>query len=542
LSRQVFPIAQTQNGVAATALHPRACLADHVSSWAAQSPGALAVVFGNTRWTYADLDRRVTGLAGALLELGVGRGDRVATLSTPRPEFLLLYLAVGKIGGIWMGLNPRYRAAELGWLLTDAQPKVLTVLASLDAETILQVRLAATALPSACLVVEFGGERRPSGGLGTAIESDPSGAMPPIASAAVPDDPALLVYTSGSTGRPKGALISHYGLTFGSLVQAAEWGLTRPTMICNLPINHVGCVADICSVILVQGGTIVFQEKFDAASMFDAIESERVTVWAGVPSMFQLMVDHPRYPVSDLSSVELVLWGGAAMPRPLIDRLLSRGLRLKGAYGMTETSCHVALTPNDAPADVLEESIGRPTPFTPCRIVDDAGRSCPVGVSGELQVFGRQNFVGYLHQAEATDAAFTADRWLKTGDLGAWTPSGNIRLVGRLRDVVKSGGYSVYPREIEMAIESHPSIGACAVVGAPDPLFQEVCVAFVVAKPGEIADSTQLEAFLRSRLANYKVPKKIVVLDALPTLPIGKVDKNALRARASEICKMSSGN
>ena len=439
MSRQVLPIAQTQNGVAATALHPRACLADHVSSLARQSPGAPAVVFGNTRWTYEELDRRVAKLAGAAARARRASGRPRRDAVDPRPEFLLLFLAVGKIGGIWMGLNPRYRPAELGWLLADAQPKVLTVLASLDAETILRVRLAAKALPSACSVVEFGGERRPSAGLGAALEVDSPGAIPPIASAAVPDDPALLVYTSGSTGRPKGALISHYGLTFGSLVQAAEWGLTRPTMICNLPINHVGCVADICSVILVQGGTLVFQEKFDAASMFDAIESERVTVWAGVPSMFQLMVDHPRYPASDLSSVELVLWGGAAMPRPLIDRLLSRGLRLKGAYGMTETSCHVALTPNDAPADVLEQSIGRPTPFTPCRIVDDAGQSCPVGISGELQVFGRQNFVGYLHQAEATEAAFTADRWLKTGDLGAWTPAGNIRLVGRLRDVGQVG-------------------------------------------------------------------------------------------------------
>ena len=517
-------------------LHPRDCLADHVTAAALKSPHAPAVVFGTTRWTYQELDRRVASLASALIERGVRSGDRVATLSTPRPEFLLLFLAVGKIGGIWMGLNPRYRPQELDWLLADAQPTLLAVLSSLDAATISQVRLAAAALPKPCAVIEFGGEPPVPSGIAP-LDRDTIYSVSASAPfrAISPDDPALLVYTSGSTGRAKGALISHYGLTFGSLVQAGELGLTRPTMICNLPINHVGCVADICSVILVQGGTIVFQEKFDAERMFDAIEQERVTIWGGVPSMFQLMVDHPRFLTSDLSSVEMALWGGAAMPRQLIVRLQSRGLRLKGAYGMTETSCHVAFTPNDATVDVLEQTIGRPTSLTPCRIVDDAGQRCEVGSPGELQVCGRQNFIGYLHQTEATAAAFTADRWLKTGDLAAWTATGDIRLVGRLREVIKSGGYSVYPREIELIIESHPSIGACAVVGAPDPLFQEVSVAFVVAKPGKTTSAKQLDSFLRERLANYKIPKAIVSLDALPLLPIGKVDKNALRVLATKL-------
>jgi fatty-acyl-CoA synthase len=222
------------------------------------------------------------------------------------------------------------------------------------------------------------------------------------------------------------------------------------------------------------------------------------------------------------------------MSRPLIVRLQDRGLRLKSAYGMTETSCHVAFTANDASVDVLERTIGRPTAHTPCRIVNEIGEPCAPDVVGELQVFGRQNFVAYLHQPEATAAAFTADHWLKTGDLAAWTASGDIRLAGRLRELIKSGGYSIFPREIEMAIESHPSIGACAVVGVADPLFQEVAVAFIVVKPGSRADAAQLSDYLRERLANYKVPKAIMVLDALPTLPIGKVDKQALRDLASQ--------
>ena len=454
-----------------------------------------------------------------------------------------MYLAVGKIGAIWMGLNPRYRASEFDWLLDNAKPSLLTILSSLDEETIASARSAAAALPTACAIVEFGGEQLGRHFVALASDALESAlAAPPIGDLALPDEPALLVYTSGSTGRPKGALISHYGLTFGSLVQATEWGPTRPTMVCNLPINHVGCVADICSVILVLGGTIVFQEKFDPAMMFDAIERERVSVWGGVPSMFQLMADHPRFSTADLSSVELVLWGGAAMPRSLIDRLLHRGLRLKTAYGMTETSCHVTFTASEADADNLERTIGRPTPYTPCRIADASGTLCAEGVAGELQVFGRQNFVGYLHQPEATAAAYTPDHWLKTGDLATWTASGDIRLVGRLREVIKSGGYSVYPREVELALESHPGIHSCAVVGAPHPLFLEVCVAFVVAKQGMTVSTEDLDAYLRERLANYKVPKKIFPIEKLPTLPIGKIDKNALRALALEMYPMSSGS
>jgi fatty-acyl-CoA synthase len=523
----------------APAPQPRLCLADHVSAVARRSPHAPAVLFGELRWTYAELDRRVNSLATDLLKHGVRVGDRIATLSTPRPEFLLMFLAVGKIGGIWMGLNPRYRALELDWLLSNARPTILAMLTTLDTGLIESLRRTAAALP-ACTMVEFGGERSVAGFAALRHDATADLDSAPLADIASPDAAALLVYTSGSTGRPKGALISHYGLTFGSLVQASEWGVARPSMVCNLPINHVGSVADICAVMLVQGGTIVFQERFDPALMFDAIERERVSVWGGVPSMFQLMADHPRFATADLSSVELALWGGAAMSRSLIDRLLGRGLRLKTAYGMTETSCHVTFTATHAAASELEQTVGRPTPYTPCRIVDAAGQHCGVGVTGELQVFGRQNFVGYLDQPEATAAAFTADRWLKSGDLAAWTATGDIRLVGRLREVIKSGGYSVYPREVEMVIESHPCIQSCAVVGAPHPLFQEVGVAFVVAKPGTALLAEELEAFLRDRLANFRVPKKIVALEELPTLPIGKIDKSALRVLALDLFKMSS--
>ena len=306
-------------------------------------------------------------------------------------------------------------------------------------------------------------------------------------------------------------------------------------MICNLPISHVGCVADVCAVTLVQGGYLVFKERFLAEDTLDAIEKERITTWIGVPSMFQLTTRSPRFAAADLSSVRLVLWGGAAMARPVIETLQLRGLRLKTAYGLTESSCHVTFTADDDSTEVLAETIGRPTPYTPCRVVTAAGISCAVGEPGELQVLGRQNFLGYFRNAEATSDAFTADGWLRTGDIATWTAGGHLRLLGRMREMYKSGGYAIFPREIELVLESHPAIASAAVVSTPDPLYQEVGVAFIVQNPGLSLSEASLRAYLQQHLANYKIPKTLCFLSELPTLPIGKIDKSLLRSRAEHL-------
>ncbi len=247
------------------------------------------------------------------------------------------------------------------------------------------------------------------------------------------------------------------------------------------------------------------------------------------------MLQHPRFATTDLSSVRLVLWGGAAMPKAIIEELRGRGLRMKGAYGLTESSCHVTFTDDNASTDELAHTIGRPTPYTPCRVVDERGAACAPAVPGELQIQGRQNFIGYLGNAGATREAFTADGWLRSGDLAAWTPEGQLRLIGRLREMYKSGGYAVFPREIELALEAHPAVAAAAVVAVPDPLYQEVGVAFVTARPGHDLTSEALRGHLRQHLANFKIPKMLHIVTQLPVLPIGKIDKTLLKARAREL-------
>jgi len=514
------------------ALTPLPCLADHVQAAAQAIPDATAMVFGSRRWTYAQLRSEVSAVARWLLARGLGKGDRLVTLSRPRPEYLILMLATGRAGGIWMGLNPRYTVPERTWVLADARPSFFTFQAPHDPGETNTLAATLEAMGHLKAKVVFGGEWSGPTSLAEVLAQESAHSDWPLLAA---EDPALLVYTSGSTGKPKGALISHYGLTYGSLVQAQALRVPRPVLICNLPINHVGCVADVCAVTLVQGGCLVFQEQFCAHDMLTAIEQEHVTTWVGVPSMFQMILQQPRFPTTDLSSVQLVLWGGAAMPKAVIEELRARGLRMKAAYGLTESSCHVSFTDDDASTDTLATTIGRPTPYTPCRVVDENGESCPAGTPGELQIQGRQNFLGYFGNAQATQEAFTQDRWLRSGDLAEWTADGNLRLLGRRHEMFKSGGYSVFPREIEIALESHPAVAVAAVVAVPDPLYQEVGVAFVMQRVGHDLTPGALREYLRERLANYKIPKGLHIVTELPVLPIGKIDKGRLRAHASEL-------
>ena len=221
------------------------------------------------------------------------------------------------------------------------------------------------------------------------------------------------------------------------------------------------------------------------------------------------------------------------MPRDGIVRLQQTGARLMAAYGMTETSAHTTYTEPGASLDVLAETVGKPDPRCPCRIVNASGEVCGVGESGELQFHGELMMLGYWNRPEATDGAFTEDGWLRTGDTGFWREDGNIELVGRLSEMFKSGGYNVYPREIELTLEQLPAVAMAAVIGVPDQLYQEVGYAYVLLEPDQSVTEDELRAHCKDHLANYKVPKRFFTRTELPMLAVGKVDKQVLK-RASQ--------
>ena len=504
---------------------------------AGHNPAAEAAVLGCARWTYLELQQRINALARALLAAGVRKGDRVATLQTPHPQFIVCLLASTSIGAIWVGLNPKFRLDELKYIVADAQPKLLiTRLVIGERSYADDLRELASSCRSLERTVAFEGEA-PHGSVQAMDDFLRSGeAIDPRQLRDARErcggrDPCVIVYTSGSTGKPKGALLHHEGICSFCVAQNSLWPVEPLRVINYFPINHIGCVLDLCLPCLAAGGTSVFMEQFDAAECMALMARERITMWATLPAVFSMQLALPEFDSYDLSALQLIVWEGAALPVETIRRLLRIGPRLATNYGMTETASAITAIEPIGDEEILADSVGHAFPGTEVRLVDRAGRDVLEGSEGEVLVRSTRNLLGYWQNPQATEAAFTGDGFFRTGDIAMRRPDGRYRLVGRLREMFKSGGYNVYPREIENVIEAHAAVSLAAVVSVPDTLWQEVGVAFVVPKTPVTAEA--LLTWCRERLANYKVPKHLVICDDLPLLPIGKVDKAALRSLAA---------
>jgi len=510
-------------------------LHDQVRHWASTRPHSEALVAPGRRLDYAALWAAVDACAAAMVAAGVRRGDRVATLAVPGPEFLATFLASAAIGAIWIGLNQRYAEPELDALVARVEPRLVFSASRIEDR---DYRDWAAALPGGIQAIDLdevsiGTDRfmpfQAFVSLGAAVARTE---MERRYAETRATDPCLIVFTSGSTGTPKGVLISHAALVGASRVQLRQWPAEPLRVLVNLPINHIGCVGDLCCYTLVGGGTVVFTPRFDPVASLQAIRDERVTVWGQVPTMFQLTLDAAQFDPRWLSSLQLVFWGGAHASPELVARLRGLAPRLATSYGQTETVGSVAFTTPDAQPAVLQETVGRAVPPYGLRIVDADGHMVAVGESGEVQVRTPFGMSGYWRDPHAGAGIATADGWQRTGDVGALTGAGDLRLLGRVHDVFKSGGYNIYPPEVEAALAAHPGIRKASVVGVPDPLYGSVGVAFLVAADAP-PPVDALREHLRGRLANYKVPKRFVFVDELPYLAVGKVDKQALQSRAA---------
>ena len=511
-------------------------ISDYPRFHADQHPDRAALHFGAETLTYADLAAAVDTRARALMAHGVGPGDRVALLAAPQPEFVITYLAAASIGAVWQGLNPGYTERELAYVLQDARPTLVLVAAPAhmpDTRATLRAALEIAGLADT-LVIDLLVEADVGALRERADEIDMAG-LRARQDAVDTQDPAMIVYTSGTTGDPKGALIRHSGLVRLGLVQSGKWGLEQPVVLCNLPINHIGCVGDLCGVPLVAGGAVVLRESFDAEQVLDDIADYGISALFQVPTQLQRVAALPGFTDSRLDSLRTVGWGGSPLPQDTIARFRDRGVVLMSTYGLTEATFSVTYTDPDADDEVLLNTVGRPDPDIELRLLDEDGGWLDEGVDVEGEVCLRHpaTMAGYLNRPEATADAYTADGWLRTGDVGRLRADGNLVLVGRRSQMFKSGGYNVYPREIELALEEHPAVVSAAVVARPDPDFQEVGVAFLQLVPSARVEPAELKQWARGRLANYKVPKEFTVLDQLPLLPVGKVDKTRLKSLAT---------
>lgn len=500
---------------------------DYLNEHAQQHPDREAAVEGRVRMSYAELSGHVAALASLLRAKGIVPGHVLAYIGPPGIQYFISLLAAFQSGATWVGLNPKYRSDELAYVIGHARPCIVLVAATADDRTQTELGLAVAKCGAAPqLVFADAGAQA----LVAAIEriAPLSLAQHPLQADIIRLGAAVLVYTSGSTGKPKAACLTQANLVENSWWLARRLDFESGRFLINLPVNHAGCISDTTLPALLKGDALIFMPAFDPVEAARLVRDEKITVLGQVPTQFQMMHAAGVLTADFLGSVKHMGWGGAAMPGSLIEYLSGFIPDLFNSYGLTESSGTVTITRPGASVEQLAHSVGVPVFDGAVRIVDAAGNPVVDGESGEVQIHGPHVFPGYLGNDAATGQALTAEGWLRTGDTGHWTTDGSLRLVGRLTEMYKSGGYNIYPREIEAVLESYPGVAMAAVIGVADPLWGEAGHAFVQAA-SETVEAASLSAWCRERLAAYKVPKKFEIRAELPLLPIGKIDRKRLR-------------
>ncbi|WNZ06804.1 long-chain fatty acid--CoA ligase [Streptomyces sp. 11x1] len=489
-------------------------LAEYLVETAQRQPGRPALRLGDQVTGYAELDERSARAAALLRAEGVRPGDRVALMLPNVPEFVVLYYGVLRAGGVVVPMNPLLKTRETAYHLTDSGAVLLFEWHQAPGEG---ARGAADAGVRHSAVEPAAFARALAG-------HEP---LPGVAETA-DDDMAVLLYTSGTTGRPKGATLTHGGLRHNTEVNTVHVQRMTPrdVVVGCLPLFHI--FGQICtmSVAVRAGASLTLIPRFEPQAVLEAIARDGATVFEGVPTMYAALLQHPAR--TDVSTLRMCVSGGASLPVEILHGFERRfGCAVLEGFGMSETSPVVTFNHPDRPRKA--GSIGTPIQDVEVRLLDDKGQDVTPGEVGELAVRGPNVMKGYWNRPEETAAAIP-DGWLRSGDLARQDEDGYLYIVDRKKDMIIRGGYNVYPREIEEALHEHPAVALAAVVGVPHDHLGEEIGAAVVLRPGAHATPDELREFVKGRVAAYKYPREVWLMDTLPTGPSGKILKREITA------------
>jgi malonyl-CoA/methylmalonyl-CoA synthetase len=461
---------------------------------------------------YEELDKTSARIANALIVAGAKRGDRVAVQVDKCWEALALYLACLRAGFAYLPLNTGYQKSELAYLFGDAEPSVIVCRPD-AAERVAPLR------PEATILTLASGE-------GTLVDAAARENDSFETVVSQPGELAAILYTSGTTGRPKGAMLSHRNLGSNASTLVDYWGFTRGDVLLHaLPIYHVHGLFVACHCALLAGARMLWLARFDAAEVRALLP--RASVMMGVPTFYTRLLGLPEFGADDCRSIRVFISGSAPLLPETFDAFrLRTGQTILERYGMTETGMN---TSNPLDGERLGGTVGPALPGISVRVVDSEGRPAGTGVIGDIQVKGPNVFGGYWRMPEKTREEFTADGYFRTGDVGELLPNSYLRIVGRAKDLIISGGLNVYPKEIEERIDAMPGVVESAVIGVPDPDFGEAVVAVIVAQREHTLTESAIIAMLKSEIATFKVPKRVHFVAELPRNAMGKVQKNMLR-------------
>ncbi|MEJ2709997.1 MAG: long-chain fatty acid--CoA ligase [Anaerolineales bacterium] len=512
-------------------------IGDYLARRELYSPEKLAIVEAGKdpewRLTYRQMNQRANRLANWLQQsAGIEKGERVAILARDGVEHLDVFFACSKLGAIHTALNWRLHWQELVAIMHDTTPKVL-VYSHDFVENVGALKKALQGTPQQIQhYLHLEGQGVPgSQHFESLLQSSPD--TPVVCETVDKEDTAALIFTGGTTGLPKAAQVSHRMIGWNTLNTVIH-DLTHNDIYLNVfPMFHTGGLFVYTLPQVIFGGTTILLRQFDPVRVLELIEREKVTVFAGVPTMYQMLTQAENWEQADLSSLRFCTSGGAPLPVPLVKQYTQeKGVRFKQGFGMTEFGPGIfALAPEDAIRKA--GSIGRPNFFVEARVVDDDNRFLGSDEEGELVLRGPSQSSGYFNNLQASQEAVDERGYFHTGDIARYDSEGYFYIVDRKKDMFISGGENVYPAEIEKALYQHPAVHMCAVIGLPDSDWGEVGQACVVLKPGAEASEQELLAFMKNRLAKFKVPKRVVFMDELPISAAGKILKRELREKFS---------